>query len=93
MTYIYTATVKSATGREFAIAVESTDINHRRDLRTVAQIVTGLPLAAIRLHDVAPIPASETGGWQAIRQCIQNGSHWAWCDAGLCKTSTQEVTQ
>lgn len=82
---IYSATVKNFSGRKFVIAVESSELDHRRDLRTVAQIVTGLPLAAIRLHDVKPIPSSTVGGWQTIRQCIDNGSHWAWCDAGLCE--------
>ena len=63
---IYSATVKNYSGREFRIAAETTSADYSRDLRTVAQIVTGLQYAAIRLQDV--------------KQCTANGEVWAWCD-------------
>jgi hypothetical protein len=75
---IYKATIKNYSNHTIQLAVESSEVDYRYDLRTAACQETGLPVGAIRLHNVAQSSRNEIAGWEPIKQCRQAGEVWGW---------------
>jgi hypothetical protein len=75
---IYIATIRTATGKTWHIAADTTDQDAKLDLRTVAMEATRMPAGMIRLHDVKRTIRKTIDGWDVVKSCRTHDTQWGW---------------